>query len=389
MKRACIILAPPLVFALTAALAWLVRSPAEKVHAPESTQVSNVGQSETEEHDTAILNQLEYKIVHYPAQAAKICDAKGMEAALESDILTSCTPEGGLSAVQYSMRWAEKSPVGMFNWLIQKTAYSEASKTFPVYLLFGSWAKKDMGAALSAVFKIPNRDLRQQALVTTFEVLCESDPTRARELMIQNLNLFPTDGRRPIFNAAKPTCEILLSLPPSKERTNLLAMVLTDMSDYDAEKASQAVAVWQQQPEDVRRDLVAAGFTCGKEFAEKFDGLEHLMREHAETSGDYASVERFIEAYGPVLAKRDFTSALSWTQAYLKGKTRVERRAELFEFAASKNFDATIAIWQTLPDSFLKARAAGAISRGAPADWKSEVETLLQSLTSRYRDQAR
>ncbi len=389
MKRAGIFLAPLFAFVLGAVLAWFARSPAENVPAPESAHASSAGQSETEARDTAILDQLEYGIVHYPAQAAKIYGAKGMEDALESDIQTRNFPEGGLSAARYSMLWADKSPVEMFSWLNQKNAFSEDSKIFPTDILFGSWAKKDMMAALSAVFKISNRNLRQQALLTTFEVLCESDPARARELMIQNLNLFLTDGRRLILNATKPTCDLLLSLPPSNERTNLLAKFLTDMARWNQESVSQAEEIWQQQPEDVRRDLVAAGFTCGKEFTAKFNGLEDLMCRQSDTSADHATAERFIEANGPVLAKRDLTKALSWTQAHLKGKARVERGAELFEFAASNNFDATIAVWQTLPDSFLKARAAGAISRGAPPDRKPDVESMLQSLAQRYRDQAR
>jgi len=54
-----------------------------------------------------------------------------------------------------------------------------------------------------------------------------------------------------------------------------------------------------------------------------------------------------------------------------------------------QDFDAALRIWQTLPDGFLKVRSAGAISRGAPADRKSEAHAILQSLSEHDRLRAR
>ena len=96
-----------------------------------------------------------------------------------------------------------------------------------------------------------------------------------------------------------------------------------------------------------------------------------------------------MEVHGPAWAKRNLAGALDWAQAHLKGKSRIEHSARLFEPAASWDFDTALRIWQTLPDSFFKVRAAGAISKGAPPDRKAEAEALIHSLSERDRDLAR
>jgi hypothetical protein len=88
------------------------------------------------------------------------------------------------------MDWAKESPEAMFAWLVSQND----KRSFYSYILFESWAGKDMTAALAVVFKIPNLKLRRQALMTSLEILCQSDPACARELWTQNLSLFPPDG---------------------------------------------------------------------------------------------------------------------------------------------------------------------------------------------------
>lgn len=379
MKRTCIILVPPLVFALAAILARLTGTPAENTIISENNFSRSSRQRKTVAVNSgelpATLAEFEHQILHHPAPPVEIHDAEGMEAVLDRDDRSSGSCGSGMASITYSMKWAEEAPEAMFAWLIDKGGSSRDRKLFPAYILFSSWAEKDMEAALSAVSRILNRTLRQQALVSSLEILCRSDPGRGRELMMHDLSLFASDGQCPIFNSSetgKITCEMLLSLPPGKERTQLLAKLLTDMARGNEELAGQANEVWQRAPADLRLELAAAGFTNGTDNATSFDGLAELMRENAESSGIPATAEKFIDAHGVDWAKRDLAGALGWAQTYLKGRSRAERSAGLFEFAAAQDFDAALGIWRTLPEGFLKIRAAEAISKGAPADRKAE-----------------
>jgi hypothetical protein len=380
MKRTFMFLAPPLAFALAAILAWLTGAPADDVLVSGNSVSLSPRQREVVAADSrdlsATLVLLERMILHHPVPPVEIHDAEGMEAVLDRDDRSSGTCGGGMASITYSMEWAEEAPEAMFAWLIDKGGSSSDRKLFPAYILFGSWAGKDMKAALSAVSKIQNRNLRQQALISSLEILCKSDPSRARELMLQNLSVFAPDGRSPIFNwheTGKITCEMLLSLPPGKERTQLLAKLLTDMAGSNEELAGQATELWQRAPADLRLELAAAGYTNGKDNASSFAGLADLMRENAETSGVPTSAEKFIDVHGPDWAKRDLAGALDWTRTYLKGRIRAERGAGLFEFAAGQDFDAALGIWQTLPEGFMKVRAAEALSKGAPAECKADA----------------
>lgn len=375
MKRTRLFPAPPLACALAAVLVWLTGAHARNT--PRSANSRKI---------SAVLDQLEQEILINPP--AEIHDAKGMEAALDSDDRTSSFPGGGQSALQYSIEWAVQAPEAMFAWIVQRGGSSFNRPLVPAYILFREWAETDMPAALAAVPKIPNPVLRGQALLSSVEILCKSDPGRARELMMQNMALFPPAENRPTFSSydtAKTTWDMLLSLPPSRERTHLLANLLTDMAGGTTDPSGQAEAVWRQCPVDLRRELVAAGFTTYKFSETPIDGLEELMRERAETSGDPASAEQFINAHGPAWAKRDLPAALAWTQNHLKGKSRVERSAELFEYVATQDFKTALRIWQTLPDSFLKVRAASAISTGTPSDRRGEVDGILKSLSEHDR----
>jgi len=64
----------------------------------------------------------------------------------------------------------------------------------------------------------------------------------------------------------------------------------------------------------------------------------------------------------------------------VKGKNRVELSVKLFEYVANQDFDSALRVWKTLPESFLKVRAAGAIKRLAPEGRKSEAEAIVQTL---------
>lgn len=149
------------------------------------------------------------------------------------------------------------------------------------------------------------------------------------------------------------------------------------------ETITQAHAVWDQSPEDLRRDLVAAGFSSDKDDAAVFPGLEDLLRDRAERSGDPAVAEKFVETQGRGWAMRDLAGALDWARTHLKGVSREKHSAALFESAASADFDAALGIWQSLPDSVMKIDAAEAMLKGAPEQRKVEATGALESVRSR------
>jgi hypothetical protein len=395
MNRTCIFLTAPLAFALAAALAWFTEAPSGNSLTSENTRVRGPRQRAAvgmnAENLTAVLLHYEHKILSCPVASppVELHDAKGMEASLDADD-RSC----GFGSGNYASGWAEESPDAMFAWLVQQEGSSFNRKQFSAYILFKAWAKKDMAEALAAVDTIPDRNLHQQALVSSLEVLCQSDPARARELLLQNLSRLPTDGQSPIFaysDTGERTCDMLLSLPPGEERTHLLAKLLKDMGGrFSAvHEVDGALAAWRNAPESLRRELVAAGFAIDRENAASFEGLGDLLRERAETSGDPKAAEAFIVAQGAAWAKRDLAGVLDWAQTHLPGKSRIERSAELFGLAASEDFDEALRMWQSLPEGFLRVRVAGAIAKGAPANRKADADAVLESLSETQRLWAR
>jgi hypothetical protein len=65
----------------------------------------------------------------------------------------------------------------------------------------------------------------------------------------------------------------------------------------------------------------------------------------------------------------------------LKGAQRVKVTARFFAAGAAGIFDATLQLWQDLPDGVLRARAAGNLAAGAPADRKAEVAALIAMMS--------
>lgn len=398
MKRASILLASPLAFVLAALLAWHVGSPAGKMMPLDEAGVRSPRQREVAAASSgnlaAIAAQFENEMLIYRDPPKEIHDSEWMEGVVAGERTGRNSFVLGCStyAIECTSQWAEESPAEMFVWLIHQGGSDFRERESAASTLFEKWAEKDVETALAAVFEITNTNIRRQALASSLEVLNKSNPNRARELLQQNLDLFPPDLEGSVFNdynTGKATFELLLSLPPGVERTHLLANLLTCMARWGNDVAANAIAIWKQAPEPMRREWVTAGFSSGKENAASFDGLEGFTREQVETIGNPKSADQFMDAHGPAWAKRDLAGAMDWAQTHLKGKARIERSAGLFEAAANKDFDTALAIWQTLPDGILKARAAGAMSKGAPPNRKAEAEAVVQSLSERDRDLAR
>lgn len=365
---------PPFVFVLAAVLAWLSGAPpGSDSNGSESLSLSSrkraVAMIDPSDM-AAVLRQMESRILpRNPAPPRKALNAKGMEERLFNDDFGPVAPGSGLAAIGYSIDWAEEAPEEMFAWLVAQNGkrVSQAS------ILFESWAGKDMKAALAAVLRIQDPRLRAQALISSVGILCKSDPGRALELLTANLSLFDEDTY--YMMGSDPACiELIGSLPRGEKRDHLLAGLLNQMAD-----STDAVAFWNGLPESERHELVEAGFAPYLTHGESFDGLEELMRERAESTGDPELVEEFLDSHGETWARRDLVAALDWAQVHLKGKRRVEERENFFQTGIRENFDQTLRIWQTLPEGDLKARAAEAMVGAAPEARRAEAEAVFGS----------
>lgn len=317
-----------------------------------------------------VLQQMESKMLaHYPEPLRKEFDAEGMDRMLYQDQRSQGFPGGGMGGLQYAMDWVEESPEAMFEWLVKK----DGRCSYYAHLLFIRWASKDMEEVLAAVFKIPDSELRAQALISSLEVLCESNPGRARELLMQNLGLFPPGEDTPVFNGSGDFLNLISSLPLGSERTHLLAGLL-----YNMEDSTEAVDFWKGLPESGRRDLVVAGFSPYETYSASFEGLDNIMRERAESTGDTELAVKFVECHGEAWAKRDLTGALDWAHVHLKGMARAKYRGEFFQTGIKENFDEAIRVWKALPDGYVKADVAEAMLRVVPDDRKAEAEAVLK-----------
>lgn len=376
MNRAFVILSPPAVFILTAVSAWFACAPdGNKLVEGNSTRHGLRQRAATGVDScdmAAALRRLESKILpHNPAPTRKTHDAEGMENAIFASERSAPCPGGGMQAFEYSMDWAKDAPEEMFAWLVGQNG----KRSHYANMLFSQWAEVDIEAALAAVFKIPDPQLRAQALLTSLEVLCKTNPDRAKEILLQNMSLFSPNEASLFFeyDSGKTTWDLLLALPPGKERTHLQAELLERMNSDGL-----AQNLWKQASESQRREWLAAGFSPYMTSADTFEGLGEIMKEKAETSGNPADATKFIEGHGEAWAKRDLAGALDWAQAHLKGKSRVDLSGKLFQAGIAGDFDTTLRIWQGLPEGYLKKGIAEAILRAVPDARKAEAQAVLQ-----------
>jgi hypothetical protein len=385
MKRAIPFIIPPLAFGLTAVLAWLTGTPAnvgtvltDPASLDPGPRASARG---TVDDPSELIAGLERKILYSPAAPRGDPDWAGL---IDPDRSGDDPLDDKASATGWSNDWAREAPDEMFAWLIHKPTPSPGRSMIPAQVLFTRWAEKDMPGALAALATIPDPGIRAQALMASLEVLCKNDPTRARDLLVENLNLFDPVHAAPVFDrseSGESTCALLLSLPPGSSRAILLAALLKGMAGNDLDHGrSAAHAVWEQAPQDLRHDLVAAGFSSDSDEAVVFTGLEELMREQAEASGDPVIADKFINAQGIRWVQRDPAGALEWAQTHLLGRSRAECNEWLFETAAGVDFAAALDACERLPDGMRRIRAAEAIARGASEERKAEAEEVVQRL---------
>ncbi len=391
MKPSFVLAAPPLAFITAALLAGLMGPPgsvASSTPKPENLsprkRATALADTKGTPHDIpAVLAQMERRIIHFPPTEKTVHNAKTMESALLTDERYTGFCRSGMPTIENSMAWARENPQEMFDWLIQQGMVSDHRRQSLASTLFSEWAKQDMRSALAAIPDIPHTETRAQSLFSTIEILCQKEPEKARELLIENLSLVQSIKNVDLgIGPGKARTELLLSLPPSELRTSLLAKNIWQLSilPYDG-NGTLAMELWNKLPNDERRDLVAAGLRESSHSDSRLEGLERLVREHVEATSDPEQAMGFLNSYGETWAERDSCAALSWTMARLKGKAQIDQSLNLIKHTASRNFDEALRLWQSLPEGNLRNHAAKVLSEATPADRQAEKDLLGEAIS--------
>lgn len=279
----------------------------------------------------------------------------------------------------------------MFDWLQKQGRFAPSmGERHGAYTLtttlFQKWAQRDPSQALAAAKTIrgPAFDL-PFALVTIIEVLRKSDPARAAAEAAENLPLLASQ-RTGSFNAHDAdyteTWHSLRSLPPGRDRGTLLARFLDEVA---RRRETESARLWRELPEDMQREMLASGGT-GIRKSDSLGQIEEIQRAYVEQTGNPRTAEAFLRVGAREWVQRDPAAAIAWAQQHLKGKQRVDGTAPLFSAGAAENFDATLQVWQSLPDGILRARAAGHLAGWAPASRKAEMDALMDSLSPADRN---
>jgi len=308
---------------------------------------------------------------------------------------------GNAAAFLYAQRWARQSPQEMFDWFQLRGGFEVraeprgSSRYNFVAVLFAEWAKRDPAAALRAALACHQERDRGTAVVNIVRTLHETDPPRAVAIMAEHTEFFRGFGDLPFSARAvnyRATWEALTTLPAGKDRNTILARYFDDLWKYRREESAR---LWQEMPASLHDELVAGSFAGAvaiqqgepvPQYIPELEGMDELRRRHVETTGDTAAATHFANSRdGREWAQRDPAAAIAWAQEHLKGEQRVRCTASLFHAGAMGNFDATLQLWQSLPEGVLRARAAGNLASGAPAERKAEVAALIATMSETDR----
>ena len=316
---------------------------------------------------TSVLGQMESRMLaNHPPPPKKTFSAEQMDHA----VFLQSMHHADLPAIEYAWEWAEDAPEEMFAWLIDK---NEGMRYY-AHVLFGRWAFVANNAAQAAALRIPDPQLRRQALLTTLEILAQTSPERAKNILSENANVFADVNAKPPFfqsHDIATTWDLLLVLPAGKERTFLQAKFLGRAGNEGA------IHVWNQASDAQRLEWMAAGFPPTGGSYDSFAGLQDMMRERAETTRNAVDAARFIQYHGNAWADKDLESAIEWTQTHVKGKQKIQSLRKIYYSGVEKDFQNTLRLWQQMPESYLKTDIAGDILRATPEDRKAEAKHLL------------
>lgn len=289
----------------------------------------------------------------------------------------------------YAQAWAKDQPDQLFSWLMRaygrldfRTGRGHADMTPAI---FNVWTAKDPAAAIKGALSL--QISRGEAVAKVIAVLRKADPARAVALAAENIEVLESMLPLPrSFTAEgegfRGTWDFLCALPAGKSRDAVLARYFDMVVRSHPNEYAQ---MWKEMPEELRRGLVAAdvgGRYSGGAAPAELEGLTELRREYVEKSADPKVMAQWLRNDAREWAGQEPAAAISWALEHTKGAQRVDGAAGLFSAGAAGNFEATLKVWQSLPDGVLRARAAGSFAAGAPAERKAEVEAMLQSLSA-------
>jgi hypothetical protein len=364
-----------LIFAIAAAAGWFTASPPgdemnrripAPIKPPAVPAVPTAAAAPSKNRDAAIA-ALERAFALSLDPAAEVYSGERLMEWCRGDF-PSDLPGGSDEACAFANQWAAKDPEGMFEWFLSQGRFTlEARGTSCNFLgtIFQGWANKDSGAAAAAALRCPSKREQGEARAAILEALSDAS---------FSLN---ANGKE---LAEKWT--FLCGLPVGRSRATILARYFDEVTRYHAAESER---LWREAPVDIRRELIAGGFTASwaghddkaSDKPPSFDGLADLHRQYAEENGDCKDARHFLNAHGNEWAQSDPAAAVAWSLAHLKGEQRVQLTAQLFFDAASHDFDAAVDAWQALPDGILKARAAGNMVSGAPENRRAEMDEFL------------
>jgi len=379
MNRRVFILSPLIFFLLSAALAWLLGKDDGGTFAkgidPRESPRHAAARQQADPIET-VLARMENRIFTPAAKPTtwEACNAKDMENLLGM-LGSSHWSWMSMHAMEYAEQWAEQAPEEMLAWVLRRNE----TRIMPcVRRLFGTWAKNDLKAAVSAWEKIPNLELRGQALVGVLPALHAADPERAQSLLLDHLGLF-AGGDLPVLSwpvdadRVAGCVELLDAIPESRERTRLRAGLLRSVDDAKSRRAC-----WEGIPETERRGIIAINGMWHSGW-EHLEGYVALAREHAEESGNLQLVNQFVNQCGARWAECDLEGALAWLDAHGKGRNQAHFRQKLMRAAAAADLDNTIRVWREYPDGYRKKALIDSISAGAPGGRKRETRMQLEN----------
>ena len=291
----------------------------------------------------------------------------------------------------YARAWAEQHPQEFFEWLQRHGGMLYLSRGgasfYAIPVLFKSWAAKDPAAAVKGALACAKADDRGNAMAKIVEVLRKADPARAAALAAEHVALLAQGAVR-AFDASKEdyreTMAFMRALPAGKNRGALMARFFDDAARHHRNDCTE---LWNGLSDEIRREMVAGYFSGsalkgdGKNAPVVLEGLTEMRREFAQSSSDPVFLGHWLRNGALDWAAQDPAAAIAWGQANLKGEQRVSGTAKMFAIGAAADFETTLRAWQELPDGVLKARAAGNLAAGAPAERKAEVAAMLQSLS--------
>jgi hypothetical protein len=380
-------------FAFGTTLAWLTGTPLKdrsgSGNSRQTEQLHELAGSSSSAAD-AIIARSERELIYGPDPVPGNFSAAGIERTIRQ---CASLPGGDQAIFSYLEQWTALDPRGVFAWFDRRGSpggrFLQDYDGLRASMLFRIWAEQDLEAALTAAARLKFPGRRAQGLATTLQALAKTDPDRAREFFKAHLALFASIPGLYLdydyYDKGAAALNFLSSIPSGKARGNLLASLLQTLSS--AFSPVESSKFWEQAPDGVKQDLVAAGFSAASLADTRPDGrplfpdLENRLRQQAEISGDPGAAEKFVDTYGYSWAARDLDSALAWSRTHLKGRARLESSAGFFYSAAEANFDHAVLTWQSLPPGILKAKAAGALLAGTPDARKADAEALLETLS--------